>query len=62
MTTSMPKPEPMPRRIADNQAAWPSLSHLLAAGAGCDCQMLAISIADRLEVPPPPPVRGTARR
>ena len=45
------QPRPIPATPARNNKAWPELAHLLASAAGCDCQMLALSLAER-EVPP----------
>ncbi len=44
-----PPANPRPR-WADNGNSWPALAAMLAPGAGCDCQMLAIVIADNLEL------------
>jgi len=38
-----------PPRIAENRNAWPALARLLAPAAGCDCQMLAVSLMMRME-------------
>lgn len=58
MATNLPA-DPRPR-WADNSNSWPALAAMLAPGAGCDCQMLAIVIADSLalaskDVPKPAP-------
>jgi hypothetical protein len=48
-----PNPPADPRpRWADNSNSWPALAAMLAPGAGCDCQMLAIVIADSLDLAP----------
>jgi hypothetical protein len=36
-------------RWADNSHGWPALAAMLVPSAGCDCQMLALVIADSLE-------------
>jgi hypothetical protein len=33
-------------RIADNSGSWPSLAAYLAPSAGCECQVLALTIAE----------------
>ena len=38
-------PEPGPK-LADNSDRWPALAAMLAPAAGCDCQMLAVMLAD----------------
>lgn len=37
-----------PRPIADNSTNWPSLAALLAPAADCDCQVLAMTITERM--------------
>lgn len=37
-------------RWADNSNSWPALAAMLAPSAGCDCQMLAIVIADSIDL------------
>ncbi len=44
-----PPANPRPR-WADNSNSWPALAAMLAPGAGCDCQMLAIMIADSIDL------------
>ncbi|WP_404711326.1 hypothetical protein [Sphingomonas sp. MMS24-J13] len=44
-----PPADPQPR-WADNSNSWPALAAMLAPSAGCDCQMLAIMIADSFEL------------
>ncbi len=46
-----PPADPRPR-WADNSNSWPALATMLAPSAGCDCQMLAIVIADSLALAP----------
>ena len=36
-------------RWADNSHGWPALAVMLAPSAGCDCQMMALMIADEIE-------------
>lgn len=36
-------------RWADNSHGWPALAAMLTPSAGCDCQMLALVIADSIE-------------
>ena len=36
-------------RWADNSHGWPALAAMMAPSAGCDCQMLALVIADSME-------------
>jgi hypothetical protein len=36
-------------RWADNSHGWPALAGMMAPSAGCDCQMLALVIADSME-------------
>jgi hypothetical protein len=38
---------PVTASPARNDAAWPELTHLLASAAGCECQMMALSLAER---------------
>jgi hypothetical protein len=45
------RPRPIPPTPARNDAAWPELAHLLASAAGCDCQLLALSLAERADGP-----------
>ena len=41
-------PEPGPK-LADNSDRWPALAAMLAPAAGCDCQMLAVMLAEAVE-------------
>lgn len=46
---AIPEPRLTPPRPAESEAAWPALAALLAPAAGCDCQMLAVKIAEKLD-------------
>ena len=46
-------PRPTPPRPAENAAGWPALAAMLAPGAGCDCQMLAVTLALGLDARQP---------
>ena len=50
---AIPEPRVTPPRPADNAAGWPALAALLAPGAGCDCQVLAVTLALGLDASQP---------
>lgn len=46
--TDKPPPD-APPGWADNSNGWPALATMLAPAAGCDCQVLALMIADQVD-------------
>lgn len=56
---AVPNPDPYP---AGKVGGWYRLAAMLAPGAGCDCQMLALTIADGVGAAKPAEVKPAAKK